>query len=208
MASYELLGNIELTNVLKQFERNILKKINCVKIGTITAFNSTKNTVSVNVSGYSEIQEVPFSYISGTSFSIQVPIQAGDICILLCNDTDLDNFMNNNGQAPAFAKDLHGLSGCIALVGLKNLSTAISDYVTNGIRIKYNNTVLEVSDSGIYSNSDLNVDGNITVSGDVTASGDVVASGVSLKNHTHQYIKAQSADNLVSVPTETEAPTA
>lgn len=192
MAKYELLGNIELTNVLEKFEQRILKKINCVKIGTITAFNVSSNTVNVSISGYTEIQDIPFSYISGANFSIQVPIQAGDICILLCNDTDLDNFMNNSGQEPAFSEDIHGLSGCIALVGLKNLSTAISDYITNGIRIKYNSTTLEITGSGISTNSSLTVSGSITASGDIKATGDIVAGTISLKSHKHSGVQTGS----------------
>ena len=47
----------------------------------------------------------------------------------------------------------------------------------------------------------------ISIKGNVTVEGDVVADGISLKGHTHQYTKAKSARDLVSVNEQTQPPT-
>lgn len=165
--------DLGLKNVLLKFKSRMLKSFNCVKVGKIKTFYSDKQTVDIEIEGYPKISSVPVSFIFGGNFSIQVPIKEGDDCIVLFCDTDLDNWVEGKGGEPAFSEDLHGLNGAIALVGLTNLNTKISDYITDGIRIKYKGSAIEVKEDGIK------------IKGNVTVEGDVIADGISLKQHTH-----------------------
>lgn len=169
MADYQMLGPFGLKELLDRFERNLLSELNCVKVGKIKTFYSDKQTADIEIDGYPQISDVPVHFISGANFSIQVPVEAGDDCIVLFCDTDLDNWVQNGSGSPAFASDLHGLNGAVCLVGLKNLTTKIDNYITDGIRIKYKDTILEINDNGVF------VDGNLSVKGDIVATGKMEA---------------------------------
>lgn len=173
MADYQLLDKIDLRNVLDRFERNLLSKLNCSKVGKIVSFDSAKQQAVIQIDKFPQISGVPVKFICGADFSIQIPVKAGDDCLVIFCDTDLDNWVAGKGGKPAFSQDLHGLNGAIALVGITNLNTKISDYITDGVRIKYKGSSIELKDSGII------------IKGNVTVEGDVVADGISLKNHIH-----------------------
>lgn len=179
MSDYQMLGDFGLKNLLDRFERNLLSELNCVKVGKVKTFYSDKQTADIEIDGYPQISDVPVHFISGANFSIQVPVEAGDDCIVLFCDTDLDNWVQNGSQSPAFASDLHGLNGAVCLVGLKNLTTKIDDYITNGVRIKYKNSEIELTDSGIV------IKGNVTVQGTITANGEITSGAIGLTTHTH-----------------------
>lgn len=174
MADYQLLGDNSLKNVLDRFKTNLLTQLNCAKVGKIKAFDASTQTADIEIDGYPQISGVPVSFICGANFSIQVPVQAGDSCIVLFCDGDLDNWVNGDGYIPAFSQDKHGLNGAIALLGITNLLTKVENYITSGIRIKYKGSELELNDSGI------------TIKGNVTVEGDVIADGISLKQHIHE----------------------
>ena len=195
MANYQLLGNLDLKNLLDIFEEHIFRRLNCVKLGKIKTFYADKQTADIQIDDYPLISGVPVSFICGANFSIQVPVEEGDDCIVLFCDGDLDNWVEGKGYVPAFSQDRHGLNGAVALLGIKNILTKVDNYITSGVRIQYKGSEIELNDNGIV------------IKGNVTVQGDVVADGISLKNHTHQYTMAQSAEQLVSVPQQTEKPT-
>lgn len=184
MADYQLLGDVSLKNVLDRFEKNLFRELNCVKLGKIKTFYADKQNADIQIDGYPLISGVPVSFIFGGNFSIQVPIQEGDDCIVLFCDTDLDNWVEGKGFIPAFSKDLHGLNGAVALVGLTNLNTKISDYITDGVRIKYKSSTIELKDSGIVINGNVTVNGTITASGEITGTGTLGEIGLTTHKHT------------------------
>lgn len=47
--------------------------------------------------------------------------------------------------------------------------TKVENYITSGIRIKYNNTELELGDSGVLVKGDLSVSGDIVATGKIEA---------------------------------------
>ena len=173
MADFQMLGDNTLKNVLDRFKTNLLTQLNCAKVGKIKTFDASTQTADIEIDGYPQISGVPVSFICGANFSIQVPVQKGDSCIVLFCDGDLDNWVENGEYVPAFSQDKHGLNGAIALLGITNLLTKVENYITSGIRIKYKGSEIELNDSGI------------TIKGNVTVQGDVVADGISLKQHTH-----------------------
>ena len=172
-ADYQMLGDFSLKNLLDRFERSLLRKLNCVKLGKIKTFYADKQTADIQIDDYPLISGVPVSFISGANFSIQIPVEAGDDCIVLFCDGDLDNWVEGKGYVPAFSQDRHGLNGAVALLGIKNILTKVENYITSGVRIKYKGSEIELNDSGIV------------IKGNVTVEGDVVADGISLKSHTH-----------------------
>jgi len=176
---YEILSDISLKNLLQRFQGSMLESLNCVKVGKIKTFYSDKQTADIQIDNYPQISGVPVKFICGADFSIQVPIKSGDDCIVLFCDTDLDNWVEGKGSAPAFPADKHGLNGAIALVGITNLNTKINDYITDGVRIKYKGSIIELKDSGIE------IIGNLKVTGTIETQ-DVKTNVVtSLNTHVH-----------------------
>lgn len=151
-ADYQMLGDFSLKNLLDRFERALLKKLNCVKLGKIKTFYADKQRADIQIDNYPPISDVPVSFICGANFSIQVPIEQGDDCIVLFCDGDLDNWVNGEGYIPAFSQDRHGLNGAIALVGIKNILTKVDNYITSGVRIQYKGSEIELSDTDIKIN--------------------------------------------------------
>lgn len=176
---YQLLGDISLKNVLDRFEKNLLKEINCAKVGKIKTFYSDKQNADIEIEGLPLISGVPVKFICGADFSIQIPVKAGDDCLVIFCDTDLDNWVAGKSGKPAFSQDLHGLNGAIALVGITNLNTQISDYITNGVRIKYKGSIIELKDDGIE------ITGNLKINGTVDATGEIKSGIIGLTSHTH-----------------------
>lgn len=176
---YEILSDISLKNLLQRFQSSMLESLNCVKVGKIKTFYSDKQTADIQIDNYPQISGVPVKFICGADFSIQVPIKSGDDCIVLFCDTDLDNWVEGKGSSPAFPADKHGLNGAIALVGITNLNTRINDYITDGVRIKYKGSIIELKDSGIE------IIGNLKVTGTIETQ-DVKTNVVtSLNTHIH-----------------------
>ncbi len=193
MADYQLLGDNSLKNVLDRFKTNLLTQLNCAKVGKIKSFDASTQTADIEIDGYPQISGVPVSFICGAKFSIQVPVQAGDSCIVLFCDGDLDNWVNGDGYIPAFSQDKHGLNGAIALLGITNLLTKVENYITSGIRIKYNNSEIELNDSGIV------INGNVTVNGTITSVGTL--GSVELSTHVHGGV--QNGGGSTDAPTPT-----
>ena len=137
--------------------------------------------------GYPLISAVPVSFIFGGDFSIQVPIKEGDDCIVLFCDGDLDNWVEGKGYVPAFSQDKHGLNGAVALVGLTNLNTKINDYVTDGVRIKYKGSIIDLKDSGIE------ITGNLKVSGTIETQDVKTSTVASLNTHVHGGVTSGSS---------------
>lgn len=173
MSDYQMLGDLSLKNLLDRFEKNLFKKLNCVKLGKVKTFYADNQNADIQIDGYPLISGVPVSFIFGGDFSIQVPVKEGDDCIILFCDGDLDNWVEGKGYIPAFSQDKHGLNGAVALVGLTNLNTKISDYITDGVRIKYKGSSIELKEEGII------------INGNVTVNGEVKANGIGLTTHVH-----------------------
>lgn len=187
MSDYQMLGDLSLKNLLDRFEKNVFKKLNCVKIGKIKIFYPEKQNADIQIDGYPLISAVPVSFIFGGDFSIQVPIKEGDDCIVLFCDGDLDNWVEGKGYVPAFSQDKHGLNGAVALVGLTNLNTKINDYVTDGVRIKYKGSIIDLKDSGIE------ITGNLKVSGTIETQDVKTSTVASLNTHVHGGVTSGSS---------------
>lgn len=181
---YQMLGNFSLKNLLDRFERNLLRKFNCVKLGKIKTFYSDKQTADIQIDDYPLISGVPVSFICGANFSIQVPVEEGDDCIVLFCDGDLDNWVEGKGYVPAFSQDRHGLNGAVALLGIKNILTKVENYITSGVRIQYKGSEIELNDNGIVINGNVTVNGTIKSSGEITGT-NALQQEIGLTTHIH-----------------------
>jgi hypothetical protein len=128
--------------ILSDLKRDIFATLNCVQIGKVTKVNGTDQTVEVQIQikqpltdGSSVsiplLVDVPYFILQGGSAYIDMPITAGDYCLVIFNDRDIDIWWTTNGSEhdPNTSRK-HSLSDAIALVGV-NPKTAVRDYNGN-----------------------------------------------------------------------------
>ena len=69
MADYPLLVQNDLRNVFDRFEKILLNKLNCVKVGKIKTFYSDKQNADIQIDGYPLISSVPVSFTCYCTFA-------------------------------------------------------------------------------------------------------------------------------------------
>lgn len=142
-----------LSDILYFHKRDIMKSINCVNVGSVQSFDETDQTATIQISvkqvtdvdesGVKTLQEYPVLLkcpvitLTGGSSYLSMPIAQGDTCLIFFNDRDIDNWFYEGGVKSPNTPRVHDLSDGIAIVGIRNIQNAISDYLTNGVRIKY-----------------------------------------------------------------------
>lgn len=182
-------GLPNLTDLLRATKKDTELGFNAVNIGIIKSFDAgnqtatiqlaLKTVISVAPDGTRTLQERPlilecpcFFPFGGGSY-LSMPIQAGDNCIVLFNDREIDNWFQNGGMQTPSTYRTHDSSDAFALVGIKNLQTAIGDYIVNGCRLAYNatsrmtltNNQIETIAELFLHNGDMRITGDLTIEG-------------------------------------------
>jgi hypothetical protein len=153
---------------------------------------------------YPLLIKCPVFHLYGGSAYMTFPIVAGDNCILLFNDREIDNWFVAGGVQAPTALRAHDISDAIALVGIRNLQNSIVNYLTNGVRIQYDESsnieftsdLIETVAELFLHNGDMEVDGNVTVNENLTIKGVARGNGgtitldANLVQSGSQYIEA------------------
>lgn len=232
--TYQNPGKQSLQTLLDALKLDISKNINCVKVGTVVSFNAMLQEVTVQIAfqqvtstapdgtqtlaQYPLLLNVPVYFPSGGGFTLTFPVAAGDECILLFNDRQIDNWLATGAGKPPNIARAHDLSDGIALVGLRNNTRALGGVSTGTAQLRSDNgeTYVEVAGGGIvnvvaptkvkFTTPIFEITGILdvqnlgssstpcTVNGDITTNGDVIASSVSLVNHVHSDVQSGSSD--------------
>lgn len=120
--------------------------LNCHEVGKITAFDSVKQTASVqiqvlrNLSGrsvpYPLLTDCPVHFPQGGGFSLTFPVAVGDPCLVLFNDRDLDNWFATGAVQLPNSGRAHDLSDGMVLVGFRNLSNPIATFSATSVELR------------------------------------------------------------------------
>ncbi len=186
----------DLINLLQLLKSNIFATLNCVQIGTVQSVNFAKQTVVVElqikrlqsisdagVPTYSNPKTYPltcpFFVLFGGQAGITFPITAGDNCIVLFNDQEIDQWYANGGVQIPISQRAHDVADGIALIGINNLQSLIQNYFSAGIRLFLGDSVkIELSTGLIASVATLFTHtGNMTVTGNVHIDGGLEVDG-------------------------------
>jgi hypothetical protein len=135
----------DLNTTLDNLKKEIFSTMNCIQIGKINSIKSDEGTAEVElqikrlaVDGTSTtipvLTDCPYFVLQGGGAYIDMPITAGDYCIVLFNDRDIDNWWSTGNQSTPNTNRKHHLSDGIALVGI-NPKTAVLDYDGSVVRI-------------------------------------------------------------------------
>lgn len=142
------ISDPSLKDLLDIHKRDVLLSLNCHAIATIKSFNSSNQTVKATINykktyvqynerskkqetvlaDYPVLMDCPIIVLGGGTAHLTMPIKAGDTCMILFNDRDLDKWFSSGQVAPVNTNRLHSFSDGVALIGLNSLSTSISNY--------------------------------------------------------------------------------
>ncbi len=162
------ITNPNLTDILNEWKKNIFLNLNCHAIGTVKSFDSDTRTVTVTVNytktfyeedglgnfnpkevNYPVLMDLPVLILSGGTGMVTMPIDAGDQCLILFNDRDIDNWYSGANSGPVNSGRLHALSDGIALIGLFPSNKNIASYDTSRVRVQNGTTYVGVGTAKI-----------------------------------------------------------
>lgn len=137
-----------LADAMRALKLDIFRSLNCVKIGQIVSFNSAKKTAQVQIlfkrqlpNGTSVsnpvLVDVPVFTMQGGGAALQLPIAAGDQCVVLFSDRNLDAWYQNGAEAVPMTSRAHDLSDGIALVGVNALTSLLAANPALEVRLSY-----------------------------------------------------------------------
>lgn len=126
-----------MQDVLQAFMREVLMTLNCHAIATVKEFDSAERKIRATINysktfikqnddgtvssvqrSYPTLVDVPVVVLCGGNTSLTFPIQAGDYCLILFNDRDIDMWLSSAQVGPLNTSRLHSFSDGIAIVGL------------------------------------------------------------------------------------------
>ncbi len=147
-----------LRDVLQQHAQDVFASLNCHQLGTIEAFDASKQTASVslnvrrvvynqqvpadplsnqptpitpNIITYPVLVDCPVFVLTGGGSYLTMPIKNGDTCLVLFNDRDIDSWFATGAVAPPNSGRMHSLSDGMAIVGFRSLANVLSGYSSN-----------------------------------------------------------------------------
>lgn len=149
--------NQNLRDLSDQIKRELLLEMNCQAVAKVVAFNSEVQTVTCQIlygqqylqrdprSGkyapvlvkYPLLIDLPVVVLGGGGGHITFPIAAGDECLVLFNDRDIDNWYAGTAGGAVASDRLHSMSDGFALIGVHSKSTSIARYDSSRIAITY-----------------------------------------------------------------------
>ena len=164
----------ELTQAIENTARAVVNDIHTALPGEIVSFDADKNMAVVHPVGkfvttdgtsfdYPQIADVPlvFPYCATANVGIAFPVKAGDSCIIIISETELDEWRSGAVSEGPLRFDL---TSAVAIPGLlKQGNGLVSKAVTeNSVVVGAGNTLFSVSENGIAVRGDLKVEGNIS----------------------------------------------
>lgn len=146
----------ELKDLERLWKYGIFTDLNCHQIATIKTFNATQQTAvaecvykrtyfdpnpATGVYGptlvdYPLLADCPVICLGGGTGALTFPIAAGDECLVLFNDRDIDNWFAGAKGGPVATDRAHSFSDGIILVGLRSAANVIPTYSTNSIDLR------------------------------------------------------------------------
>ena len=156
----------EISDVTRELRRQIFTELNCVAIGEIESFDQPtqsakirlayKRRINGRVIDYPVLLDCPVVLLQGGGAYITFPVKAGDSCLVLFCDRDIDRYWVDGTIAAPDSPRKHSLSDGIALVGLNKRDEGKADdqgrvvieFAGNGGVIRDDNNSIEMSPAG------------------------------------------------------------
>lgn len=192
-----------LASLLALHKEDVMWSINCHQVGEIVSFDPSTQTAEVQIKmlrmmngelkEYPVLIDCPCIILAGGEGRLTLPISAGDSCLVLFNDKDIDNWYAGGQTMPPNTERLHDFADAIALVGVRNMQNKISDYLADGTELKYGGSTIKLQDNKVtITNGTATIEMN---SGNVT----ITATNVTVTSPTVAFTGAVSMASSLSV---------
>ena len=144
----------ELRDLLFAMRREVFFSLNCATIGIVQSFNPAKQTAEIKIAfqrvvgneikDYPLLVDCPVVVLAGGAGRLTFPIAAGDSCLVLFADRNIDAWFSTGSVVVPASQRAHSLADGIALVGIRNLSNAIGDYSESAVELQNNGAKLSL----------------------------------------------------------------
>ena len=171
MTPYTTLPDPSLAELMNQVRAEIFYSFNCHQIGRIVSFDTATQSASVQLAvlrmipdpsknppvyitkTYPVLVQVPVFIATGGTGHLTFPITAGDPCLVLFNDRDIDNWWSTGNTAAPNTTRAHDLSDGLALVGFRNKANPIANFNTTAAELAYAGGKIKINDKLAISGS-------------------------------------------------------
>lgn len=137
-----------LSDVLNLLKKDVMLSLNCHAIATVQSFDSSNQTVKATINykktyyqknaetnqydpvfvDYPVLVDCPTIFLGGGALSLRMPVKAGDECLILFNDRDIDTWFSSSQIKAPNSNRLHSFADGIALVGIRSAQNALEDW--------------------------------------------------------------------------------
>lgn len=155
----------DLTQALEGVSTQTAYELNCARIGIVQAFHAEDLTVDVLIAnkkgiGYNlngspivrDYAQIRAKIVFCNPF-ISCPINAGDECILLFSDREIESWFINGGVNPLGYQRMHDLTDAVAIFGIRSLPKMIS-ILADCLNLFYGTSNIALSSDHININAD------------------------------------------------------
>lgn len=210
----------DLTETLYTVLEKAGKELNCMRVGIIQTFYAddltvdvllaNKKTLNLNADGTQNVKNYALirAKVCYCTPYITYPLKAGDECILLFSDREIESWFINGNVNPESYPRLHDLTDAVAIVGLRSLPNMIN-ILTNALHLFYGSSDIQILENQININSTLlNIVGNTAQTGNTTQTGTITATSLNATSAaTGSFITADSkkvtvVNGIITIITE------
>jgi phage baseplate assembly protein gpV len=169
--------------------------------GIVQSFDATEQTVTVQASIRERVKQpdltykwipipllvdVPIVIPRAGGLALTLPVQAGDECLVVFGDMCMDGWWANGGVQNQVEKRRHDLSDGFAILGVWSQPRVLNNYSTTSAQLRTDDgsVFVEVQESGITMQGNVNIAGTLTTSGAFTSPSALIG-GIAMTTHTH-----------------------
>lgn len=152
----------DLRALLDNLRLEIFASLNCHQWGIVQSFNAAKQTVVVKIAMLRQIPQIqngvssyvakPFPLLldvpvfipSGGTGTLTFPVAAGDLCLVLFNDRDIDTLWATGGIGAPNSGRMHDLSDGLAIIGFRTGANPLAGYDTARVVLALGDTKLKL----------------------------------------------------------------
>ncbi len=151
-----------LIEAMQALKSDVFKNLYCHAPGRIQSFNAGNKTASIQilfsaqlpegtVVNYPVLVDCPVFTPQGGGGAFQAPIAAGDPCLVVFADRNIDAWFQNGNAAVPFDQvggmpgRMHDLSDGMAFVGFNSLADALPAYSSDELRMIINASKVAIS---------------------------------------------------------------
>jgi hypothetical protein len=140
-------------------------------VGTIVNFYPDDQTADVSINGirvivnspypnttrnYPQLNKCPVIFLNGGGGRLTFPIVAGDTCLIMFNDRDIDSWFQNGNTLIPPSMRMHDLADGFVLVGIRSLAGSLATYLTDGAQLIYKSSNVTLKETSAQLNQGSN----------------------------------------------------